>query len=184
MHLELMILVLFDAWEDVRIWGHWNFPEICISLWASLSKAQTACFSPWIFPKVKVSGQLQWITINPVELCGKHLFFFVCRLKNKEGFKRASFFSVLSNEIIMLSLTKINHKEKEIGLEVNNYSLNFKYVVYPEWSEHFFPLGKITNILVHKFCSEVQNLRKGIQSKKSKWHGEEDLYSFRHTLIA
>ena len=36
----------------------------------------------------------------------------------------------------MLSLTKINHKEKEIGLEVNNYCLNFKYVDYPEWSEH------------------------------------------------
>lgn len=36
----------------------------------------------------------------------------------------------------MLSLTKINHKEKEIGLEVNKYSLNFKSVEYPEWIEH------------------------------------------------
>lgn len=36
----------------------------------------------------------------------------------------------------MLSLTKINCKEEEIGLEVNNYSLNFKFVEYPEWSEY------------------------------------------------
>ena len=121
----------------------WEFEVIEIflkyvsnSLWTSLSKAQTACFSPWILLKVKVSGQLQWIRTNPVELCGKHLCFSLfAGWKIKKGL-RASFSSVLSNEIIMLSLTKINHKEKEIGLEVNNYSLNFKYVDYPEWSEH------------------------------------------------
>lgn len=61
--------------------------------------------------------------------------FLFAGWKIKKGL-RASFSSVLSNEIIMLSLTKINHKEKEIGLEVNNYCLNFKYVDYPEWSEH------------------------------------------------
>ena len=61
----------------------------------------------------------------------------------------------------MLSLTKINGKEKGTGLEGNNFSLNFKSVEYPEWSEHrwfVFSLGKITNILVHKFCSEVQDI--------------------------
>lgn len=36
----------------------------------------------------------------------------------------------------MLSLTKVNRKETGIGLEGNNFSLNFKSVEYPEWSKH------------------------------------------------
>ena len=76
----------------------------------------------------------------------------------------------------MLSLTKVNHKEKGIGLEGNNFSLNFKSVEYPERSKHrwfAFSLGenkndKYTGPQILFGGTRYLNFRKGIQSKKEQ----------------